>query len=144
MSLTQAAKLAAVPEQDLKQEGFELKLDLSDVTVQVDPMRIRQALLTNARRYAHRGLIEISLGVENNPVILRVADEGPGLAPDIATSAFEPFRRGGQSGSLEKGGNGLVLSVVRAIVEAHGGTVRYARSGTGGAMFEIAIGEAVS
>ena len=77
-------------------------------------------------------------------MILRVADEGPGLAPDIATSAFEPFRRGGQSGSLEKGGNGLVLSVVRAIVEAHGGTVRYARSGTGGAMFEIAIGEAVS
>lgn len=140
-------KLAAVLEQDLKQEGFELKLDLSDVTVQVDPMRIRQALLalvTNARRYGHRGLIEISLGVESNQVILRVADEGPGLAPDIATSAFEPFRRGGQSGALEKGGNGLGLSVVRAIVEAHSGTVRYARSGTGGAMFEIALGEAVT
>lgn len=45
-------KLAAVVEQDLKQEGFELKLDLSDVTVQVDPMRIRQALLAPSHQCA--------------------------------------------------------------------------------------------
>lgn len=139
-------RLVRVVDQDLKQDGFELRLDLSDVMVTVDAGRIRQALLAlvaNARRYAVRGVIDISLCTENDRVVLRVADEGPGLAADIASSAFEPFRRGGQSGSLEKGGNGLGLSVVRAIVEAHGGKVRYAPSEKGGAMFEILLGRAL-
>lgn len=140
-------RLAGVLEQELKEDGFELRLQLSDVLVSVDAMRIRQvllALVTNARRYAIRGIIEISLSVENEMTILRVADEGPGLDSDIASSAFEPFRRGTQSGSLEKGGNGLGLSVVRAIVEAHGGKIRYAPSDKGGAMFEISLGRPVS
>lgn len=63
---------------------------------------------------------------------------------DIVASAFEPFRRGTQSGSLDKVGNGLGLSVVRAIVEAHGGMVRYAPSDKGDAMFEISLGWPVS
>ncbi|MBU1314107.1 MAG: HAMP domain-containing protein [Alphaproteobacteria bacterium] len=140
-------RLAGVLEQELKEDGFELRLQLSDVLVSVDAMRIRQvllALVTNARRYAIRGIIEISLSVENEMTILRVADEGPGLDSDIASSAFEPFRRGTQSGSLEKGGNGLGLSVVRAIVEAHGGKIRYAPSDKGGAMFKISLGRPVS
>ncbi len=140
-------RLAGVLEPELKADGFELKLSLDDVVVNVDAMRIRQvllALVTNARRYAVRGVVEISLKVENDRVVLRVTDEGPGLAPDIASSAFEPFRRGGQSGSLEKGGNGLGLSVVRAVVEAHGGKIRYAPSDTGGAIFEIVLGKPVS
>ncbi len=140
-------RLAGVLEQELKQDGFELRLQLSDALVSVDAMRIRQvllALITNARRYAVRGGIEISLKVESDQVILRVADEGPGLDADIASSAFEPFRRGRKSHSLEKGGNGLGLSVVRAIVEAHGGKVRYAPSNKGGAMFEISLGRPVS
>lgn len=140
-------RLAAVLDQELKQDGFELRLDLSDAVVRVDAMRIRQALLaliTNARRHAMRGIIEISLQSEDDVVILRVADEGPGLDADIASSAFEPFRRGTRSGAMEKGGNGLGLSVVRAIVEAHGGKVRYAPSDKGGAMFEISLGRPVS
>lgn len=140
-------RLAAVLDQELKQDGFELRLTLSNVMVRVDAMRIRQALLalvTNARRYAMRGIIEISLQAKDDLVILRVADEGPGLDADIAASAFEPFRRGTRSGALETGGNGLGLSVVRAIVEAHGGKVRYASSDKGGAMFELILGTAVS
>lgn len=136
-------RLAGVLEQELKKDGFELRLELRDVLVSVDAMRIRQvllALIANARRYAVRGVVEVSLAVENDLVVLRVADEGPGLDPDIASAAFEPFRRGVQSGSLEKGGNGLGLSVVRAVVEAHGGKVRYAPSDKGGAMFEISLG----
>lgn len=140
-------RLAEALDQELKQDGFELRLQLSDTLVLVDAMRIRQvllALVTNARRHAVRGAVEISLQVENEQVMLRVADEGPGLDADIASSAFEPFRRGRQSHSLEKGGNGLGLSVVRAIVEAHGGKVRYASSSKGGAMFEISLGRPVS
>ncbi|MBP2551876.1 two-component system sensor histidine kinase AdeS [Neorhizobium galegae] len=140
-------RLAVVLDQELKQDGFELRLDLSDAVVRVDAMRIRQALLalvTNARRYAMRGVIEISLQAKDDLVILRFADEGPGLDADIAASAFEPFRRGTRSCAMEKGGNGLGLSVVRAIVEAHGGKVRYAPSDRGGAMFEISLAGPVS
>ncbi len=139
-------RLAGVLDQELKQDGFDLRLDLDDVVVRVDAMRIRQALLaliTNARRYAIRGVIDITLRVADDQVILRIADEGPGLDADIASAAFEPFRRGKRSGAMEKGGNGLGLSVVRAIVEAHGGKVRYAPSPAGGAMFEIAFGKPV-
>ncbi|WP_205908136.1 ATP-binding protein [Rhizobium wuzhouense] len=137
-------RLARVIEPELQAEGFELRLRLADIHVPVDAMRIRQvllALITNARRYARRGVIEVSLKVERDMTILQVADEGPGLDSDLASSAFEPFRRGSQSGSLEKGGNGLGLSVVRAIVEAHGGKVRYAPSAKGGALFEISLGK---
>lgn len=140
-------RLASILEPELRNDGFELALNLDEVVVNVDAMRIRQVLLalaTNARRYAVRGTVEVSLAVENNRVLLRVADEGPGLDADIASSAFEPFRRGTQSGSLEKGGNGLGLSVVRAIVEAHGGHIRYAPSSRGGAVFEIFLGNPVS
>ncbi|MCR6727615.1 ATP-binding protein [Agrobacterium fabrum] len=139
-------QLASLLEQELRKEGFELRLNLSDVVVQADAMRIRQALLalvTNARRHALRGAIEITLGVENHVTLLRVMDEGPGLGGDIEPWAFEPFRRGIQTGSREKGGNGLGLSVVRAIVEAHGGKIGYAPSAKGGAMFEISLGRPV-
>ncbi|WP_421405304.1 ATP-binding protein [Agrobacterium fabrum] len=140
-------QLAGLLEQELREEGFELRLNLSDVVVQADAMRIRQALLalvTNARRHALRGAIEITLGVENHVTLLRVMDEGPGLGGDIEPWAFEPFRRGIQTGSREKGGNGLGLSVVRAIVEAHGGKIGYAPSAKGGAMFEISLGRPAS
>ena len=139
-------QLAGLLEQELREEGFELRLSLSDVVVQADAMRIRQALLalvTNARRHALRGAIEITLGVENHVTLLRVMDEGPGLGGDIEPWAFEPFRRGIQTGPQEKGGNGLGLSVVRAIVEAHGGKIGYAPSAKGGAMFEISLGRPV-
>lgn len=140
-------QLAGLLEQELREEGFELRLNLSDVVVQADAMRIRQALLalvTNARRHAVRGAIEITLGVENHVTLLRVMDEGPGLGGDIEPWAFEPFRRGIQTGSREQGGNGLGLSVVRAIIEAHGGKIGYAPSAKGGAMFEISLGRPAS
>ncbi|NDW04493.1 ATP-binding protein [Jiella pacifica] len=127
---------------ELRAQGFALALDLSDVTVEVDATRVRQALLaliTNARRYAMRGAIRISLRQSGGETVLGVADEGPGLPPDKATRIFDPFVRGDAIRSRELGGNGLGLSVVRAIVEAHGGCVRYRPSQSGGALFEMAF-----
>lgn len=140
-------QLGNLLEQELREEGFELRLSLADVVVQADSMRIRQvllALVTNARRHAVRGAIDVTLGVEDRVTRLRVIDEGPGLGDDIAPWAFEPFRRGTRTALHEKAGNGLGLSVVRAIVEAHGGKIRYAPSAKGGAMFEISLARPVS
>jgi two-component system sensor histidine kinase AdeS len=140
-------KLALLVEPELKADGFELRLDLADIVVQADALRIRQvllALITNARRYAVRGTIEIAVVEEGQRAVIRVSDEGPGLASDIAPRAFEPFTRGVQSGLQEAAGSGLGLSVVRAVVEAHGGEIRYSPSAKGGAMFEISLGKPIS
>lgn len=127
---------------DLKAHGFSLILELSDVVVPADGARIRQALLalvTNARRHANRGAITISLAESGGEAVLGVADEGPGLSPEMATRVFDPFVRGDPARSRELGGNGLGLSVVRAIVEAHGGRLRYRPSKSGGALFEMLL-----
>ncbi len=97
------------------------------------------ALLENARRYATPGRIEISTLKLSGAVIIRVEDAGPGLPPDFAKRAFEPFTRNEPSRSRRYGGSGLGLSVVRAIAEAHGGQASYRTSSRGGATFEISF-----
>lgn len=127
---------------DLRAEGFRLELALEDLVVAVDATRIRQALLallTNARRYAVRGRITVSLARAGEGVILSVTDEGPGLPPEIASRGFVPFVRGDPVRSQALGGSGLGLSVVRAIAEAHGGRLRYRTTPDGGALFEMVL-----
>jgi two-component system sensor histidine kinase AdeS len=126
----------------LAEAGLSVTLTLVDIVLDADSMRIRQALLAlleNARRYARPGLVEISTLVSEGTVIIRVEDEGPGLPPDFAKRAFEPFTRGDGSRSRRLGGSGLGLSVVRAIAEAHGGTVSYRRTSRGGSAFELSL-----
>jgi two-component system sensor histidine kinase AdeS len=133
-------RIAELMEHDLRASGFRLEFDLADLVVHADATRIRQALLalvTNARRYAVRGTITIRLAEDDGEVLLGVADEGPGLSPEMASSAFNPFVRGDQAASGEAAGNGLGLSVVRAIMEAHGGRLRYRGAPEGGALFEM-------
>jgi len=127
---------------DLASGGFKLVLDLDDIVVEADAARIRQALLaliSNAQRHAIRGTITISLKSNDRNVVLGIADQGPGIDPDLASLVFEPFVRGNPSRAKETGGNGLGLSVVRAIMEAHGGSLRYRNAPDGGALFEMVL-----
>jgi two-component system sensor histidine kinase AdeS len=133
-------QMAELMAHDLRASGFRLELDLADVTVDVDAARIRQALLAlinNARCYAVRGMIRITVTTRDEAVVLGVADEGPGLSPEVVPRIFDPFVRGEPTRSRELGGNGLGLSVVRAIVEAHGGRLGYRTAPGGGALFEM-------
>lgn len=127
---------------DMREKGYSFDLDLADLIVPVDTARIRQALiaiLDNAQRYANPGSIEIALRKQDEMALIRVEDSGPGLPPEYAKRAFEPFTRGDASRSRQFGGSGLGLSVVRAIAEAHSGTATYHTSSHGGAVFEIAL-----
>lgn len=125
----------------LIEANLTVRLTVFDIAIDADGMRIRQALLAlleNARRYANPGLIEISTLVCGDQLLIRVEDEGPGLTPEFALRAFEPFSRPEASRSRNSGGSGLGLSVVRAVAEAHGGAVSYRRSTTlGGSAFEL-------
>lgn len=108
-----------------------------------DDGRLRQVvdnLLDNVRMHTPAGSpAEVSVGSEGSEAVLSVTDHGPGLPPDVATRAFERFYRGDPSRSRTKGGAGLGLSIVAAIVQAHGGSVSARSSEGGGATFEVRL-----
>ncbi|WP_183856156.1 ATP-binding protein [Prosthecomicrobium pneumaticum] len=136
-------ELAELMAPDLASDGFHLTLELDDIVVDADATRVRQAvlaLISNARRHAIRGAITISLKAVDGTAVLAISDEGPGIDRNLAGRAFEPFVRGDPDRAKETGGNGLGLSVVRAIMEAHGGSLRYRTAPGGGALFEMGFG----
>lgn len=133
-------EIAALLSPDLASSGFDLALDLDDIVVDADVTRVRQAvlaLISNARRHAIRGTITISLKAVNGTAVLAISDQGPGIDTDLVGRVFDPFVRGDPERAKETGGNGLGLSVVRAVMEAHGGNLRYRTASGGGALFEM-------
>jgi two-component system OmpR family sensor kinase len=102
------------------------RLDLPEEAVEVvgDELRLHQVatnLLTNARRYTPAGT---TVTVTARPGSITVHDDGPGFPPDLVATAFERFARGDVARSRSgEGGVGLGLSLVKAIVTAHGGRV---------------------
>ncbi len=111
-------------------------------TVVGDEGRLRQVvanLLDNARTHTPAGTpVHVRVRRDGEGVLLRVEDEGPGLAPSAAARVFERFYRGDATRSRETGGAGLGLSIVAAIVQAHGGRVSAASAdGSSGAAFEV-------
>ncbi|GGF48727.1 two-component sensor histidine kinase [Microbacterium sorbitolivorans] len=107
-----------------------------------DPGRIRQVvinLLGNARMHTPPGTrVTTSVTHDDTHARITVADEGPGIAPDVLPRLFDRFARGGSARDRASGGAGLGLSIVSAIVQAHGGTVEVS-SDTGGASFTVAL-----
>jgi two-component system OmpR family sensor kinase len=97
------------------------------VVVPGDADRLRQVvsnLLGNARVHTPPGTpVEVRTFREGDRAVLEVADEGPGMTPDVVERAFERFYRADPARSRHQGGTGLGLAIVRATVDAHGGTV---------------------
>jgi len=93
-------------------------------------------LLENAARYAPDGSVVIVRLAQDGPlsVVLQVCDHGPGINADDLAHVFEPFWRGADSHS-----SGLGLAIVRAIVEAHRGSISVLPTPGGGATFEVRL-----
>jgi PAS domain S-box-containing protein len=105
------------------------------VVLEVDPSRFEQIvvnLVANAARYTDPGgRIEIRVDREGDEAVLRVADTGIGFAPETAAHIFEPFVRIGRGETPSAEGLGLGLSLVKALVERHGGGVSCSSEGPG-------------
>jgi signal transduction histidine kinase/CheY-like chemotaxis protein len=105
------------------------------VVLDADPMRLTQVLgnlLNNAAKYtAEGGRIWVAAGREGGEAVVRVRDTGIGLAPEMLTSVFDLFTQENRTLDREQGGLGIGLTLVRSLVELHGGTVRAASEGPG-------------
>ena len=108
-----------------------------------DELRIRQAvanLLANARAHTPRGTsIAVALATAGDDRTIEVSDNGPGIAAGDLPNLFERFYRVDASRARRSGGSGLGLSIVQAIAEAHGGSVRVESSEGKGAAFTIVL-----
>ena len=95
-------------------------------TVRADPIRVRQALsnlIDNALRHTpDGGKVNVEVRVDDDALLIEVADTGPGFRRDLLHTALEPFVRD-EARTRADGGAGLGLAIVRAVVEAHGGSV---------------------
>ena len=108
----------------------DLRLDAGtqpDVTVAGDPELLPQAfrnLVDNARRYNRpEGHIGITLARDDDGIVCRIVNTGPGIAEEDRPRVFERFYRGDDARNRAVGGLGLGLSLAREIVVAHGGTL---------------------
>src|SRR4051812_3233393 len=98
-----------------------------------DPTRLAQVvanLLTNAARYTPpRGRIAVSAAAEGEEVVIRVRDNGVGIASDMLATIFEPFVQGRRVVDRAQGGLGLGLSLVKNLVALHSGSVTASSDG---------------
>ncbi|MFD8497550.1 sensor histidine kinase [Amycolatopsis sp. NPDC059657] len=119
-----------------------LTLDLAEsATLRADPVRLRQVLdnlLTNAAVHTPPGTpVTVSVRVEDG-IVLRISDEGPGIAPENLPRIFDRFYRVDHSRTRGNGGTGLGLAVVNSLVAAHGGSVEVS-SGPGRTTFTVRL-----
>jgi len=107
---------------------FDIRLEAVPALVDADPARLLQVIdnvLDNAIKYSpNGGRIDISVRHEGDDVMLTVCDTGQGIAAHLLPSVFEIFVQGAQPLQRATGGLGIGLSLVRRLVNMHGGTVR--------------------
>jgi two-component system OmpR family sensor kinase len=122
-----------------------IRLDAADgpVVVTGDEVRLRQVvgnLVSNALTHTpDKTPFRVGVGRTERGATLEVADDGPGLPADQAERVFERFYRADKSRSRAHGGSGLGLSIVAALVHAHGGLVELETAPGKGATFRILL-----
>ena len=139
--IVDAALDAVRPAADAK--GLSLTWDLSPTgTILGDPDRLQQVLwnlLANAIKFTPQGgRVEVRVNRVGASAVIRVSDSGEGIAPGLLPFIFDRFTQGDGSVTRPHGGLGLGLSIVRHIVELHGGDVQAWSDGPGhGATFSV-------
>jgi PAS domain S-box-containing protein len=129
---------------DAKQIRLQVVLDPLAGPVRGDPARLQQCfwnLLTNAIKFTPKGgQVQVTLERVNSHAEVCVADNGQGIKPEFLPYLFERFRQADSSASRRHGGLGLGLSIVKHLIELHGGRVRAKSAGEGqGATFCIEL-----
>jgi PAS domain S-box-containing protein len=132
------------PAADSREIHLQTELETLMSPVSGDPDRIQQIiwnLLTNAIKFTPKGgRINVRLQRLHSHIEITVSDTGQGIAPEFLVHVFERFRQSDSSSTRTHGGLGLGLSIVRQLVELHGGTVTAQSPGEGlGTIFKVVL-----
>jgi len=129
-------------------QEIEVSIEEPSTCVDVDPARITQVitnLLNNSSKYSDANCsIRLNAFREENTIVIRVIDNGNGIAPDRINDIFEMFAQTGDSVERGCAGLGIGLMLVRTLVELHGGTVTAHSEGIGkGSEFVVRLPAAI-
>jgi PAS domain S-box-containing protein len=135
-TVVQSAVEAVRPLVASRSHELEVELPSEPLHLDADPARLEQIvsnLLDNAARYTMPGgRIWVKAGREGDEAVVRVRDSGIGVPPDVLERVFEPFvQTAGDSLARTEGGLGVGLTLVRSLVEMHGGQVEAHSPGLG-------------
>jgi PAS domain S-box-containing protein len=143
-SIIQGATESLLPAVQAKKIKLQTVLDALAGPISGDPGRLQQVvwnLLSNAIKFTPKGgRVWVSLEKVNSHIELKVSDTGQGIKPEFLPYVFDRFRQADASTTRKFGGLGLGLSIVKQIVELHGGTVQATSLGEGhGATFTVVL-----
>jgi PAS domain S-box-containing protein len=144
LTLVEAAVETVTPAANAKGICLEAILDPAAGPISGDPGRLQQVvwnLLSNAIKFTPRdGKVQVVLQRINSHIEIKVGDTGIGIRPEFIPHLFERFRQGDASTTRKYGGLGLGLSIVKSLVELHGGTVSVSSEGEGkGTIVTVAL-----
>ena len=142
--LVEEAIDSVLPAVKAKSMKLTRDLDASIGPMQIDPPRFHQIiwnLLTNALKFTpKRGHIHISLKRASSSALLRISDSGEGIDPEFLSYVFDRFQQADASYARKHGGLGVGLTIVKYLVELHGGTVSAESTGIGkGSTFTVTL-----
>lgn len=132
------------PAADARNIQLQTSIDPRICPISGDPERLQQIiwnLLSNAIKFTPEGgRVELRLERSDSEVEITISDTGQGLDPELLLHVFDRFRQFDSSSSRRHGGLGLGLSIVRQLVELHGGTVMAESPGAGkGTTFKVML-----
>jgi CheY-like chemotaxis protein/two-component sensor histidine kinase len=132
------------PSIEAKKIKLQMRLDFETKTVFADANRMLQVfwnLISNAVKFTPEGgRVNVELENEKRQIKIIVSDSGQGISPEFLPFVFDRFRQADGTSTRAHGGLGLGLSIVRHIVELHGGTVDVFSAGAGaGTAFTVCL-----
>ena len=144
VAVVDAALDAVRPALEAKEIKIETIIDVNMRIVQGDADRLQQVvwnLLSNAAKFTPSGgKVEVRVSHDSSHVQIQVSDTGPGIDPAFLPHVFERFRQADGSTTRSYGGLGLGLSIVRHLVELHGGIITAENRSDGqGAIFTVKL-----
>lgn len=142
--VVERASEAAARLLDERRHRLTVSLPPERLFLEADPVRLTQVLtnlLCNAAKFTEPGgHIRLSAAAEAEQIMIRVRDNGRGIAPDLLPRVFELFEQLPARAAEGSGGLGIGLAVVKSLVELHGGSVTVVSDGPGtGAEFIVRI-----
>jgi signal transduction histidine kinase/DNA-binding response OmpR family regulator len=143
-SVVEQALQIARPLVSSRQHELVVEIPAEPIVVSVDVTRMTQVLanlVNNAAKYTNvRGTITLAVEVDEDEVVVRVRDTGIGIQPEMLPRVFELFVQGEHTSDRAAGGLGIGLTLVKRLVQMHGGDVLAFSDGSGrGSEFVITI-----